>query len=385
MSNILTLNPEFEQKPNHETEQKFIPVFPDQFHEWREQSRPIEQLYLSHPNEEFGLRLRESFDSDGTARYTATLKNRGRLTENGLERIEVETEISESTYTFYRAKEQYPVLRKLRSSPVTNIDIDFYENGDVVVESEHPMSLVAFLDRHPHHLVERTGDKSVDNEHRAHFEYRRTHKGSEALPLPETLDETLDLARKIYPYHIANKTVIATVAGRSGSGKSTLIREVSRELSNTIPNIITLSTDDYHVGKGWLDRYNGGIPWTDWHAEIVYDLDALQEDLEALKKGEPIAARRFNFQTQEPEIIGEITPNNERTLILVEGIYAGSKKFERAAHVRHEVSTPLATCIGRRLMRDVFNGERINDSLADPGAILRYMLENAEPAYRAQK
>ena len=384
MSNLLTHNKEFEQKPNQETERKFVPIFPEQLQEWREQSLPIEQLYLSHPSEEFGLRLREHFDTDGTARYSAALKSRGEITANGLSRMEIETEISEETYLYYRSEDTYPVLRKLRASPLKNIDIDFYENGDVTLEAEHPLSLLSFLDRYPYDLDERTGDKSVDNEHRAHFEYRRTHGGAEVLLPPEDTDSALNVARKIYPYHLSNKTVVATISGRSGSGKSTLVHEVSHELDGTIPRIITLSTDDYHVGKKWLDNYNDGKPWQDWDAEIVYDLDALRADLEKFRAGEPIYARRFNFQTQEPEITGVIEPSSERTLVLVEGIYAGSPKLEDTAHVRHEVQTPLATCIGRRLNRDFFSGERINESLPDPAVVLRYLLENAEPAYRAQ-
>lgn len=45
-----------------------------------------------------------------------------------------------------------------------------------------------------------------------------------------------------------------------------------------------------------------------------------------------------------------------------------------------EVDTPLATCIGRRLLRDM----RERPQFADPVASLQYMHEEAEPAYRAQ-
>lgn len=378
------MNKEFEQKPHQEIEQKFVPLFPEQLAMWREQSLPIEQLYLSHPSEVFSLRLRESFTRDGEALYTATLKDTGEKTSEGLQRLEVETEITAETYRLYRANENYPVLQKLRTSPVKNIDIDFYSNGDITLESEHPISLTSFLGKYPAALDERTGDRSVDNEHRAHFEYRKSHNGEETLRPFEQADVALGLARDIYGHHINNKLVVATIHGRSGSGKSTLVREIAHELEGTIPRIITLSTDDYHVGKTFLEAHNNGQPWQDWDAEIVYDLDLLAADLEKLRNGEAIATRRFNFITEEPEITGVIEPTHERTLILLEGIYAGSSKFENAAHVRHEVQTPLATSIGRRLARD-FSGERVNDSLASPEVVLRYMLENAEPAYQAQK
>ena len=44
------------------------------------------------------------------------------------------------------------------------------------------------------------------------------------------------------------------------------------------------------------------------------------------------------------------------------------------------MTTPLATCIGRRLLRDI--AER--PEFADPATSLGYMLSEAEPAYRAQ-
>jgi uridine kinase len=384
MSNLLTNNKEFEQNPSREIEQKFVPIFPEQLDKWREQSLPIEQLYLSHPSEPFSLRLRESFDSAGKPRYTATLKDTGEMTGEGLDRLEIETEVSAETYALYRGDSSYPVLRKLRASPMKNIDIDYYEDGSATLESEHPISLSVFLDRHPIALDDRTGDRSVDNTHRAHFDYRKRHNGAETLRPAEQSDSVMTLARDIYRYHIANKLVVATIHGRSGSGKSTLVREIAHELEGTVPRIITLSTDDYHIGKTALEAHNNGEPWQNWDDEIVYNLEALAADIKKLNDGELVERRRFNFNTEEPELIGTIEPVNERTLILLEGIYAGSVVFSSIAHVRHEVQTPLATSIGRRLKRD-FSGERVNDSLSNPGATLRYMLENAEPAYQAQR
>ncbi|RYF29459.1 MAG: hypothetical protein EOO17_01145, partial [Chloroflexi bacterium] len=384
MNNLLQTSGEFEQKPNQEVEQKFIPLFPEQLDTWREASQPIEQMYLSHPSEAYSLRLRESFGRDGNPIYTATLKDRGETTKAGLKRLEIETNISAETYALYRANDVYPVLQKLRTSPVKNIDIDFYSNGDVTLESEHPISLTSFLGKHPIALDERTGDKSVDNEHRAHFDYRKNHGGNNTLVPIEQSDVGLSLTREIYQHHINNRLVVATIHGRSGSGKSSLVREIANELKGVIPRIITISTDDYHVGKTFLEAHNNGQPWQDWDAEIVYDIDALAADLEALKNGESVHSRTFNFITQEPEITGVIEPINDRTLILLEGIYAGSNKLDSAADVRHEVQTPLATSIGRRIARD-FSGERVNDSLPDPEVVLRYLIENAEPAYQAQK
>lgn len=381
MVEIFTKNKEFEQNPSREVEQKFIPIFPEQFRGFRETAQPIEQLYLSHPDEDFSLRLREKTNADGTQSYSATLKDRGVHTDRGLSRLEIETDIPAHVYEYYQAQD-FPTLRKLRATPQKNIDIDFYEDGSCRMESEHPLSLAAFLERQtePIHLMEAYGDH-MSNEWLAHLAYRKEHGGKAITNPAQPEHEVLDIARTIYQHHINRRFVVASIHGRSGSGKTTMMRNVAEELSGTIPVIHQLSTDDYHRGKAWLETYNNGQPWQNWDDAIVYDTEALWRDLETLQTGQPIYRRKFNFTTQEPEIIGTIEPSQERSLILIDGIHANSPHLKKATHMNHEMMTPLATCIGRRLQRD-FSGERVNESLPNPETTLRYLLETAEPTYR---
>lgn len=374
MSKIFELSNKFERLLPREVEKKYLPLLPEKLDIFRTSAIPIAQAYLSHPDEEFSLRLRE-ITMPGQQMYEATLKNRGSLTADGLDRLEIVTPIAAETYRYYVGA-GVPVLHKLRAEPWPDVAIDWFD-GHVHVESEHPVSWANFMQQHrlEHDFIEVTGDRVADNEWRAHMAYRRASSGEEAFPAPSEFD--VDAAvRDIWQQHRTAPQIIATIAGRSGSGKSTIIRELQTQLSEQgLPSIV-LSTDDYHRGKTWLEQYKGG-EWTDWDAPIVYDIEALQADLVRLGQGTPIAQKRFDFATQEPVSDGVIGP---APVVLVEGIYARHASFDAMAQLRYELPTPLATCVGRRLLRD--SAER--PQFADLGRSLRYVLENAEPAYRAQ-
>lgn len=368
---------EFEQKPHREVEQKLLPLYPQKLAELRAEAVPIEQFYLSHPNEDFSLRLRETVDENGEPCYTAALKDRGEITASGLERFEVETPITPEMYEFYKTAE-VPVLRKLRAEPAKNIVVDFFEDGHIHAESENPISWKVFCERQGHEdqFIDVTGDRVVDNEWRAHFGFRREHGGAEALTPRDNLD-VKTLTHEILRAHSMSSTVIVRIGGRSGSGKTTIVKELQTGLQEYALESTVLSTDNYHRGKTWLDAHKGS-PWTDWDAAIVYDTAALAADLARIQLGGNIEGRRFDFETQEPVSTGPIQPV---PVIIIEGIYARSPDLEASAHLAYEMPTPLATCIGRRLLRDM--NER--PQFADPVGSLRYMLEQAEPAYREQE
>ena len=55
----------FERLLHREIERKFIPLFPERVDQYRNEARPIEQYYLSHPDEAFSLRFRELLDESG--------------------------------------------------------------------------------------------------------------------------------------------------------------------------------------------------------------------------------------------------------------------------------------------------------------------------------
>lgn len=371
----------FEQNSLTESEQKFTPLDADYFAPWRDVARPIEQIYLSSLDEPFGLRLRETFDAHGNASYTATLKDRGKVHNHTLTRLEIETPISAATYNFYQSNTDYPRLRKLRAEPVEGVAIDFHEQGDVILEVEQPYPAgEAFLQRHHHALTNVTGWALADNEQRAHRTVRQSHHSIDTINSDTDLDQ---LSAQLLAHIDQQLPTVLAIAGRSGSGKSTLVQQLQSRLRHQRPthDIVTLSTDNYHRGRAWLEHYNAGYPWKNWDAEIVYDINALARDLAMLRRGQPIPGRRFDFATEEPV---ETHPISPAAVILIEGIYAGHPILRSAADLHHNVTTPLATCVGRRLLRD-FSTARTNESLGTPADVLRYLLETAEPTYRAQQ
>src|SRR5690349_10293204 len=102
MSKETIVNNEFEQNTSREIEKTYIPLLPERFIPLREQAYPIEQYYLSGITEEFSLRLREEL-RDGELCYSATLKDRGTVTADGLDRIEITTDVSAETYRLYKS------------------------------------------------------------------------------------------------------------------------------------------------------------------------------------------------------------------------------------------------------------------------------------------
>ncbi|HET8690097.1 MAG TPA: hypothetical protein VFL81_01555 [Candidatus Saccharimonadales bacterium] len=373
MVETLTSSHEFEHEPNHEIEQKFIPLFPEKLDRFRESAQPVEQFYLSHPSEEFSLRLRESSD-DGWLVHTATLKSAGRSSPSGLDRLEVETPIDAMTYDLYK-QQDVPTIKKLRAEPMKNIVVDFFEDGQVLIESENPISLAAFTGRYglADGLAEVTGDRTADNEWRAHFTYRQEHGGYAALEPAEALNVS-SIVDQLWRNISKSSLTTVAVCGRSGSGKSTLVKEITGQLEQLGIKSLVLSTDDYHRGKSWLEHHKGG-PWTDWDDPIVYDTAELVEDLRRLSNGQSIVKRRFDFASEEPVFDGVISP---ASVVVIEGIYAGSVDVDPT--FRYDLPTPLATCIGRRLLRDMTE----RPQFAEPSRSLRYMIEQAEPAYRRQ-
>lgn len=377
MIETITEDSEFDKKPYRERERKYLPIFPDKLEKFRIDARPIEQFYLSHPMEDYNLRFRESLLSDDTLRYEATLKDRGKITHEGLDRFEVTTPVSPETYRFYKTNDT-PVVRKLRSEANASVSIDFLDDGRVIAESEHPAAWTAFLDEHKfgNDFVEITGDRTADNEWSAHLNYRREHSGREAIVIQSGLSVEM-MALEILNTSMKSNTVVVQIAGRSGSGKSTVVSELKSALDDYRLSSICLSTDDYHRGKKWLDNHSDEEEWTDWDAPIVYDTSTLVEDIKTLQDNHPVVQRTIDFSVCEPVFGNVIAP---AAVIFVEGIYARNPEISQLTSLVYELPTPLATCIGRRLLRDM----RERPKFADPETSLRYMLEKAEPAYRSQ-
>ena len=370
----LSSNKEFDSKIQYELERKFIPLFPDQLNRYREESYPLEQFYVSHPSEEFSLRFRETL-KDGELHYEATLKDTGTVGVDGIERMEVPVAVTPELYHFYKTLET-PSVRKLRSEPNPKVFIDFYDNGEIQLEAESADEWAKFIKIAGNTFADITGDRLSSNEWRAHQAFRKNNAGREALvPEPE-LDPAIIVADIKQPLE-TDRPIIVHIGGRSGSGKSTIVKSIRTELEARGISSCVMSTDDYHRGNTWLTNYNGGKPWSHWDDAVVYDTKAMAVDLENLKAGNAIYARSIDWTIVEPSFPGVIQPCS---VIILEGIYALSPDISAAGDLTYEMTTPLATCIGRRLLRDL----KERPQFADPSESLSYMLREAEPQYRQQ-
>jgi len=379
----LTSKNDFDQKHN-ETEKTYLPRRAQLLDRFRDHAaKTIQQPYLSHPSEDYSLRLRHTTSASKPDKIDATLKSRGEIVEAGLSRDEFTAAIAMSRYRYY--DRNLPVVRKQRSSPLEAIDIDYYADGYTHVESEDPAAWRRFLDEFDladadfEHV---TGEVFTDNEWRAHQQYRREHGGREAFS-PHREFET-DIARETILQYAKSRVNISRgripvvrLYGRSGSGKSHQLDLLRAGLSAHDVQSAIISTDDYNVGTTELTRQNGGVHPTNFDHAGVYDLAAVSRDTARLLNGESIRDRRFDFATSEPVYGDERVAPPDNTVLFVEGLWARHDTFD-FADLTFEVDTPLATAIGRRITRDLID----RPEFADPSSNLGYYLECAEPEYR---
>lgn len=357
----------------YETERQYIITRPEmvEHHKTNPEIQVIEQLYLSHPDEPYNLRLRETVTSAGVS-HTATLKDRGSLTPEGLRRLEIETPISSETYHYYKSSGTYPLLKKLRAEPATGVAIDWCEGTHLPLLEAEDGKGQAFLSDLEGSLVERTGSPELSSEYLAH------QLSPNLMPPPtEKITPHEILARIMELRRIGTYPVVVGISGRSGSGKTTIARALLELTNSHRLTTAHISTDDYHRGKTWLEN-TYQHPWTNWDAPEVYDTKQLNFDLFQLAGGLPINAYRFDLPTEERMVTGTLEPCE---VVIIEGIYAGSQDLQDNRHLHFTVSTPLATSIGQRIKRDSL---LLNESFASPEIILRYQLETAEPTYRQQ-
>ncbi len=181
---------------------------------------------------------------------------------------------------------------------------------------------------------------------------------------------------------LENEPFIVGITGRSGSGKSTLAQKVEAEYKDDGFRVTILSTDDYNRGKKEIvkltgvDHENGEK--INWDSHVVYDIDRLHWDLQRAKIWIPtLGTRKFDFASSET-VIDRKKFIEPAEIMIVEGIMANSPILREDIDMHYEVPTPLATCIGRRVVRDT-SGREVKWSAEE---ILQYQLEVAEPEYR---
>lgn len=377
-------NAEFEKR--REIEQKLVPRNPELLETlFKPQGMPVEQIYLSTPEDEFSIRVRCAYGVNGPE-YTATQKDRGEMRGSALERSEITTEISPEAYTYYQSMD-LPRLHKLRAEITEGVTVDFYDDKTtpVIVEVEHldpqeRAQLVTFMQELTDYtLVDNSSNAQLTNEALAY-----KNKG-EAIQSPESLDSfTTRVLKELVAHYASGKNqVVVGLTGMSGSGKTTVTRTLQErvvELFGEQYKPVVISTDDYHFGKTALEaRY--GAPYSAWDHPQTYDTTELARNLKQLVEGVSLIKRHFDFDTEEVVFDEELAPS---PFVIIEGLYAGSKDLEAVRDLHFELPTGLATSIGRDVRRLIIDN-RANRAFPTPESRLRYQIETAAPLYLSQE
>ena len=121
---------------------------------------------------------------------------------------------------------------------------------------------------------------------------------------------------------IANRKGIKLVliAGPSSSGKTTTCKRLSVQLAVNSIKPVPISLDDYFLDRDETPRDETG----DYDFESIYALNIplLNQQLEALFRGEEIELPRYNFQAGKSEWSGRKLRLHDDEVLVVEGIHA---------------------------------------------------------------
>ena len=110
------------------------------------------------------------------------------------------------------------------------------------------------------------------------------------------------------------------IAGPSSSGKTTTCKRVSVQLAINGLKPIGISLDDYFLDREDTPRDESG----DYDFEHLHALNIplLNEQLNALFRGEEVELPRYNFQTGKSEMSGKKLQLKGNEVLVVEGIHA---------------------------------------------------------------
>lgn len=366
----------------YETELKFQLTNPDVMMDLVDKCKPLQihQLYLSSPDEPYSLRLRHTVNPQGESVYEACLKSRGLDTEDGIKRLESNITISETAFREYELLNP-PQLFKERYEPLPGVVVDVIDGIELPLVEIEDISLnqdvFEFYNDFKDVLKNVTSTSAGDNEALA-YSISETKLENDHQIDSELIFQEIVARQKYQP---KDKPSIYTIYGRSGSGKTTTANELGNRLKESFPNlnIEIMSTDDYHRGRMRLEEMLGGV-CKNWDADYVYDTKSMAFDIWELLRGKEIEKRKFDFRSQEVIVDGKIKPAD---IILIEGIVAQSQDLDTIRSAHFDISTPLATCIGRDMER-IRQDSRGNGGIGDQLDRLKYIIETAEPTYKLQ-
>ena len=113
---------------------------------------------------------------------------------------------------------------------------------------------------------------------------------------------------------------VVLIAGPSSSGKTTFCKRLSVQLLASGVKPVQISLDDYFVNRETTPKDENG----EYDYESIYALNIplINEQFNALFRGEEVELPKYNFQTGKSEKSGKKLHLGENNILVVEGIHA---------------------------------------------------------------
>lgn len=150
---------------------------------------------------------------------------------------------------------------------------------------------------------------------------RATQKGysSQLIQVSEALQEK-KIAQIADEIASRKEVKMVLIAGPSSSGKTTTCKRLSVQLAVNGIRPVPISLDDYFVSRDKTPRdEKGDFDYEHLHA---LNIPLLNEQMNALLRGEEVELPRYNFQTGESEMSGKKLQLQGNEVLVVEGIHA---------------------------------------------------------------
>ena len=125
---------------------------------------------------------------------------------------------------------------------------------------------------------------------------------------------------------------LVLLAGRSSSGKTTSCKRLSIQLAVNGLKPLQISLDDYFVDREKTPKDASGE--YDYESIYALDLDLINEQFNALFRGEEVELPKYDFQSGKSKKSGNKLKMNDNNVLVVEGIHALNP--ELTAHIPQE-------------------------------------------------
>ena len=125
---------------------------------------------------------------------------------------------------------------------------------------------------------------------------------------------------------------LVLLAGTSSSGKTTSCKRLSIQLAVNGLKPLQISLDDYFVDREKTPKDASGE--YDYESIYALDLDLINEQFNALFRGEEVELPKYDFQSGKSKKSGNKLKMNDNNVLVVEGIHALNP--ELTAHIPQE-------------------------------------------------